>query len=56
MDRINKDSDSDSDLALFGSVNSYRVYVVTPKDICRTGRVHVHFRCWRLCEHVFTAL
>ena len=30
--------------------------VVTPKGICRTGRVHVYFRCRRLCERVFTAL
>ena len=29
---------------------------VTPKGICRTGRVHVYFRCRRLCERVFTAL
>ena len=29
--------------------------VVTPKGICRTGRVHVYFRCRRLCERVFTA-
>ena len=30
--------------------------LVTPKGICRTGRVHVYFRCRRLCERVFTAL
>ena len=28
--------------------------MVTPRGICRTGRVHVYFRCRRLC--VFTAL
>ena len=28
--------------------------VVTRKGICHTGCVHVHFRCRRLYEHVFT--
>ena len=28
----------------------------TQKGICHTGRVHMHFRCMRLCERVFTAL
>ena len=28
----------------------------TQKCICRTGRVHVHCRCVRLCECVFIAL
>ena len=28
----------------------------TRKGICRTGRVHVHCRCVRLCGRVFTTL
>ena len=30
--------------------------VVNLKGIFRTGHVHVHFRCRRLCARVFTAL